>query len=1098
MAETPRIDTLSVVFTDVVGSTEIRSRLGDGDADRLFSEHDVMVETAIGAHRGALIKGLGDGFLATFGSAADAVGAAVAIQQGADAHSRQHPGRAFALRVGVSAGDVSVHDGDVFGTPVVEASRLCDAAVGGEILVAEVVRALARARTSAVFENMGELELRGLSDPLPACRVVWAPATVASGAPFPGLLVAGAVTDYVGRADVLSRLRASWRSAATGGCRAVLLTGEPGVGKTRTAAELARVAHEDGAPVLYGRCDEEMGIPYQPFVEALDFYTLHLAEPQLGRLGGELRRLLPELGERVAGLPDAVVTEARVEEYRLFESVGDWLIAASRRSGLVLVIDDAHWATKPTLLLLEHAIRAAGAADPPARLLVIATYRDTDVDRGHPLWSVLGDLRRLQGIERVVLEGLHADDVEELIRAAAGHDLDNDIRALARTLHAETEGNPFFLGEVVRHLIETGAVRREGDRWVVSDPSHVSLPEGVRDVVGRRMSRLSDAANTALSVASVVGRDWPLDVVAAVSGVEEDALLDAVDEAVRARIVEALDAQRYRFSHALVQETLYGELSAARRLRLHRRVAQALEQLRPGDVAALANHWQQVGPGGEDLRRAIRYTLAAGREAQQSRALALAETRYRQVIELDEDAPDINPAVLIDALIGLGECQRDQGELGYRETLLDASSRAQQAGDAQRLTAAVLANWRGVVSLVGEVDHPRLSLCERALESVGDAPSAARARLLAQLAAEVVFLGDNDRRVALADEAEALARRLGDERLLAEVLVRTSYAAVRVDRLEALLPRTQDAMRLADAAGDTVLRADTRMWASVARLWAGDVVGYREILAQALHIALQDGSPIQQWILRSVTLADTISRGQLGDAQQELDDVLALGERIGQPDAVQWWLAGAYSLAWVKGQVGDTADAAGAAAEQLPGLGIWHFGQAVALGRAGRLAEARAVLAAYPPSSYPLDSDSFPFVGYWGCATAAWLIGDAELGAFAAAGLEQHRGRWIHGYLSNWGPVQFSLGLAELASGRIDAGITDLEAAFGEAGAKGCAAIATVIGLDLATALTRRGAAGDIERARALLDAVRAAARDSGATGIGDSAERLAASISGG
>ena len=506
---------------------------------------------------------------ATFPAAADAVGAAVAIQQAVHHHNRtSSDDKSFAIRIGVSIGDVTTFEGDVLGTPVVEASRLCAAAAGAEILAAELVRMLARGRGGFAFEAVGELELKGLPDPVPACRVVWEPLTVSEargeGMPMPALLLGAPTIGYVGRTALLAELDAALHAAVGGGCRTVLLAGEPGIGKTRTAAEAARRAHDDGSIVLYGRCDEDLAVPYQPFVETLDFYTRECGAPELGRLPGELVRLIPDLGRRVADLPDAASSDPRSEEHRLFEAVASWLITASADSGLVLVLDDLHWAAQSTLQLLVHLIRGATAEGAGGRLLLIGTYRDTDIDRKHALSRVLADLRRLPGVERVAVDGLDADEVEAFAVETAGHELDEGLRRLAAEVHAETEGNPFFVGEVLRHLVETGVLRRQDDRWIAADGHTVDVPEGVRDVVGRRVGRLSPAANSALSAAAVIGREVTLDVVSAVTDLDDEALLDAVDEGVRARLLEETGVDEYRFSHALVRATLYEELSATR------------------------------------------------------------------------------------------------------------------------------------------------------------------------------------------------------------------------------------------------------------------------------------------------------------------------------------------------------------------------------------------------------------------------------------------------------------------------------------------------------------------------------------------------------
>ena len=523
-----------------------------------------------------------------------------------------------------------------------------------------------------------------------------------TGVPFPGLLAVGRSTSYIGREELLGQVEEAHQRAAAGACRAVLLCGEPGIGKTRTAAKVAQAAFADGAIVLYGRCDEEVGVPYQPFAEALDWYTSHVAEPVLGRHPGELIRLQPLLGSRVTGLPVPVSSDPRSEEYLLFEATRSWLVELSRQQPVVLVLDDLHWASKPVLLLLRHVLRAAVAEGDGVRLLVLGIYRDTELGRNHALAGVMADVRRLPGVAQLPMAGLSVAEVGELLSQAAGHALDEDGRRLAERLHAETEGNPFFVGEILRHLVETGTVRRHDDRWVVADRGMVAVPEGVRDVVGRRLGRLSAQANEVLSVAAVVGRDFDAELLTALHDLPEDSLLDSLDETVWAGLIQETGADRYRFAHVLIQVTLYEELSATRRRRLHRRVGEALEKLRPDDVVALAYHFSQAGPDGDGISRAVRYGLAAAEQALQARALGDAETRFHQVLGLLDGPATLGAPDRIAALCGLGEAQRDQGNLEFR-----TPARSRPAGPNVRRRCPAGAGGAGQLPRTAERDRRR-------------------------------------------------------------------------------------------------------------------------------------------------------------------------------------------------------------------------------------------------------------------------------------------------------------------------------------------------------------------------------------------------------
>ena len=1083
-----QVATRSVLFTDVVGSTEMRIRLGEDAADDVRRAHDKMLTEAVEAQGGNVVKGTGDGIHAAFESAADAVRGAVAVQQAVESFCRRNPDRSFAVRVGLSVGDVAAEAGDLYGVPVVEAARLCGTAAGGEILAADLIRALARGRVNNAFEPMGELLLKGLQDPVAACRVIWEPILDVSpeaadhSAPLPPALAAS-VTPYIGREALRERLRAEWEAVRAGDCRTVLLVGEPGVGKTRTAAELARQAFADGGLVLYGRCDEDLDVPYQTFVEALDHYARHAPAPVLGRLPGELTRLVPDLPTHVGHLPNAVASDPASEEYRLLEATASWLVDAARAAGgLVLVLDDVHWATKPTLLLMQHVVRVA--SDESAPILVLATYRDTDIDRDHPLPSVLADLRRLAGVDRLQVDNLTIDEVLALVEAAAGHDLDQPIQVLATVMYAETEGNPFFVGEVLRHLIETGAVRRDGDRWVVAEPDRVTIPEGVRDVIGRRLSRLPPVANDVLAIAAVLGREFDVELLLAVSDTAEPEALDALDQSVRARLLEETGVDEYRFAHALVRTTLYDELSATRRRRLHRRVADVLEKIRPDDVRALAHHCTQAGPDGGDISRALRYTLAAADQSLEARAFADAEDGFRAALDLLADGAHDGAAERAVALCGLGEAQRDQGIPEFRETLLEAGRRAAADDNLPLLQRAVLSNTRGYASIIGGVDPERVALIETALERTGIEPTELRARLLAQLALEIIFAGDPERTVATTEEAIALARELGDPALLGRILVLTRYTYSQGPAYRELLERSAEGQDLADTDGDPTMRVMARIFHSAARLTIGDFDGALAITHEAVAIAEADCSPLVQWATQANCVREPAFAGRLDEAEQLNMAVLERSNELGQSDGPEWCAAVAVGLMWLRGAAGVLADGARDFAERYPFNTGWRSAYAWLLCEAGRFEEARAVVADAQFDPTAMLAETWPFTATMQVALTSWHVQDEDLARRAIEALTPYRHCWCHYLLFVMAPVSWGLGAAHAAVGEYDAAVEFMTETLQRAQAKGGRAHAAVFGVDLAKVLLQRNANGDQARATEVLAEARAIAVEVGAAGV--------------
>jgi class 3 adenylate cyclase/DNA polymerase III delta prime subunit len=1101
VAVSRRVQTL--LFTDIVSSTDRLRELGDAAWASLLARHHEAIRTVLAAHRGREVNTAGDGFLARFEAPGSAVRAAAAAVAAVAVLGLE-------IRAGLHTGEVELEGDEIAGVGVHLAARVMAEADAGQVLVTSTVRELL-AGSGLGFVELGVRQLKGFAErwrlfaldlvTVPgdgqAEAVGWEPLAQGqgeAGVPFPGLLSVGRATAYVGREELLQRLEQARRQAAAGGCRAVLLCGEPGVGKTRTAAEVAQAAFAEGAIVLYGRCDEGMGGPYQPFAEALDWYAAHAPSPTLGRHPGELRRLQPLLGSRVAGLPAPVSSDPRSEEYLLFEATRSWLVELGRQRPVVLVFDDLHWASKPVLLLLLHMLRAAVADGDGVRLLVLGTYRDTELGRSHALAGLMADVRRLPGVEQLPMAGLSVTEVAELMSQAAGHELDDDGRRLAEGLHAETEGNPFFVGEVLRHLVEAGTVRRQADRWVVADGGALAVPEGVRDVVGQRLGRLSVQANQVLSVAAVLGRDFDVELLAELCANPEESLLDALDEAVQAGLVQETGADRYRFAHELVRTTLYEELSATRRRRLHRRVGEAIEKLRPEDVVALAHQFSQAGPEADVRSRAVRYGLAAAEQALRARALGDAEARFHQVLKLLEDRASVVASARIAALCGLGEAQRDQGNPEYRSTLLEAGRLAHASTDVPLLVRAALANSRGLPSVIGAVDADRVAITQAALGAVGPQPSAERARLVAQLANELCFVGDGQQRVALSDQAEGIARGLGDDGLLAWVLNRTSEAAFAPDRIERLVARGEEATRLSDATGDPAQRVLSRYYWSSALLAAGDLPAFRQVTEEMLAVS-SDAAPTLQWFAQISQARLALLDGRFEDARRINDDALSLAQALGEPDGAVWWGSIIVSLETLQGSAAAVVDAIGDFASQYPDWPVWSVVHAALLARLGRLQEAREVLARCSPDPDELISDVFPF---W-VSTLAWIpfyLDDARLAARAAATLRPYRGYWAHVYNAVVGPVTFHLALCAAATGDLDESVALFEESDQVLAGFGCLGLLPLFRLAYAEVLRRRGSDNDRRRAIQLLDQVRQGATALGAPKLVGEADELAAVIS--
>jgi tetratricopeptide (TPR) repeat protein len=644
----------------------------------------------------------------------------------------------------------------------------------------------------------------------------------------------------------------------------------------------------------------------------------------------------------------------------LFDAVAGLFSAASQHTPVVLVLDDLHWARAPELLLLKHLVRSAM----PLRLLVLATYRDSDLTRAHPLTAALADLRREAGVERLALHGLDEAGVVALLTAAAGHVLDEPGLVLARAIHRETEGSPLFVGEILRNLTESGAIFQEGDRWTYrGDVAALGIPEGIKEAIGRRLGRLPEATNKVLGVAAVIGRQFDVRLLAAIAVGGEDAVLDALDEAARAALVAEVpgEANRFAFSHALIRATLYEELGAARRARLHRKVGEALEALADVDpdtkIDELAYHWlaaTQVA----DAAKAIGYARRAGDRALTGLAFEEAAAHYERALGVLQPRGRDDELMRCDLLIATAEARRRSGHPQYRETVGTAVELARRIGDAERLAVAALASARsgGWMANANVVDEALIALYEEASAALGTSDSLLRARLLGQLATELVYTPHRERRHALSREAVEIARRLGDRSGLAQVMMLRLIAFCDPFTLAERLALTSELGALAVELGSSELAWNAAFHRAGALLESADIHGAERCLGEMERLATQLRQPFYTWFaaLGRATLA--ITRGA-ADAEAQALAAFEIGTAGGQPDAGHGF--GAH-LAFIRTQQGRTDEITSgvrALAEEMPHIHGWTVAFVLHCCETDRIAEAREAFAVMcgPRLEVPVD-----------------------------------------------------------------------------------------------------------------------------------------------
>lgn len=920
--------TVTILFTDMVGSTALASSLDPEAADLLRQNHFSLLRQALAASDGTEVKNLGDGLMAVFSSPSAAVSCAVGMQQVVEQDNRRSD-NPLGLRVGLSGGEVTIEDDDYFGDAVVEAARLCALCDGGQILTTEIVRHMAGRRSPHDFNNLGERELKGMPDPVAVCSIGWQPLADVAGIPLPERLQApaGSLFGFFGRKAEIAQLTESVKRTAEGAKPVAFLSGEPGIGKTSLSRQVARSAHEHGIPVLYGRCDEDLTISYQPFVEALVHLVVHADEALLtdhvAEHGGALLSLIPQLAKRIPGVTATQSADPDADQARLFGAVVALLASTASDRGMLMVVDDLHWADKATLQLLRHL---AGSTQLP-KFMVLGTYRDSELSSTHPLTDTLASLRREADVQRIDLVGLEDFEIIEMMEQVAGHEMNQDGVDLAHAVRRETEGNPFFTTEMLRHLGESGLVHQdEAGRWVASDDLYEEgLPQSVREVVGQRVDRLGEQTRKILSQAAVIGRDFDLTVLAAVSETDEDGLLDLVDEAVAAGILTEVEGvvDRYSFAHALTQHTLYEDLGATRRARVHRKTADALEHLYgaapTSHAAELARHFMAATKTADALK-ALTYSKMAGDEALVQAAPADALGWFRQALDLYLHVPS-DEVLHCDLLLGLGVAQRRTGDPAHRETLLEAAAIASADGDRDRLVTAAIANNRGAATASGLVDRDKIGVLERALDAVGPGDSAERARLLAILAIEVAWV-DVDRHDSAAADALEMVRRLDDPICFLQVVGQVWIDSTAPETVDARLSDLAVAVSLAEEIGDLKAGFEAHRGRAMACLQGGERAGIDLHLEQAEVLGERLGEPFERWSASSARSMHSLLIGDTDRSEREAQHALAVaGQAV--PEAMAAYGSQLKDIYRVSGQwteLQGMAELMAAAAVANPGL----------------------------------------------------------------------------------------------------------------------------------------------------------------------------------
>ena len=745
------------------------------------------------------------------------------------------------------------------------------------------------------------------------------------------------------------------------GLQGVVLSGEPGVGKSRVIAEFCRLAHDRGARVLYGRCEHDAGAPYQAFAQAV--------RPLAGDARGQAAIAwlfgpaeqpaeaapppLPKVGDRIRRIDAAV----------------EVLFGTSQSTPTVLAVEDLHWIDEGSLLAFARV--AQRLTDAP--LLMLGTYRSgvPGGDAG-PFGGRLTELVATGAVREIELGGLDEAGVATLVEAVRGEAPSNDVVA---HLHQATAGNPLFVVEMLRSA-PPGRLTAEA---LGADPRG-GLTQ-VREVISARVATLAPSVSDALTVAAVMGREFSQSSLDAVTGLGESALKVGMAAAAESGMVRPSPAREgeFAFRHALIREALYDGLDEARRAQLHLKVADVLERNAPENLTAVAHHLLSAGAVG-DLTRAVDRSMEAGRRAMAMLAYEDAAGIYERARTALDAAEEWHTERRCDVLLTLGDANWKAGRFDRaREAYRAAADLAMEIGAPARLARAAL-GMGGPFTSAGEVDDELILTLEEALDALDEWDSPLRARVLGKLADALTFSGSQDEKRRLAHEAVVMARRVGEAEALSDVLRNTTWAMWHSDDLEERLAMTQEIAALAIQCGESATAAQAYGWRTAACLESGDAEKAEEAFQAICRLADELREPYVLWAAGLQRARRALMAGELDEGEALAQEALAMGHET--PNAAQGFGVQLLTIRWSQGRLGELAPAVEGFAARYPRIFAWQCAKSWVLAEAGRLDEAAALLREAARGEFSqLPNDMFRLTGLTVAGEAARIVGDVEVAA---------------------------------------------------------------------------------------------------------------------
>jgi DNA-binding SARP family transcriptional activator len=877
---------------------------------------------------------------------------------------------------------------------------------------------------------------------------------------------------FIGRQSELEMARQARQRAAAGEQLLMLVTGEPGIGKTRLTAEIAHKCDAAGDLVVHGRWDEEPLCPYQAFREAFGRYALRVPNvvgADIGSLAPVLARIVPEVLEG-QGAPASERAGAEGDRYEVFEAVNRWIRAIAGRRRLVLVLDDMHWADRPSLLLLEYLLRSTT----PAPVLVVATYRQTDANVTGWFSESLAGIRRTTAVENIALGGLSTAETQELLEAAIGRSLSDPEATGAANLQRHTGGNPFFLQEVVRDLREAG---RSLEAWSVANAEELLLPERMRDVVHWRLRQLSDVCMRVLSAASALGEEFDIGTVGEAIECDEETLLVALDEARLAGVVveSSREFDTHRFIHAVVRQALYHELGLSRRTRLHRQLGQTLEARYGADAhrhaGELAHHFF-LGASAGGVNDALRYLRLAADDAIQQVAYEAAADHLARALALVSDYRASDDVERCRLLVAIGKACVQAGRSGEaNQHFLEAFELAQRC-DRSDLLAEAAIGYGGVLPAGSEPNHKARELLDTALAELPIEDSRTRALVLGRLAQLGHFDLPRSQRQQLADDAVEMARRLGEPATLAAVLGNRYWALDGPDDIERQIAMALEIRELGNRTGDREVLLHGLKCELHARFELGDFVASRGVAADLGELAGQIQQP--EYLRLDYMWESLVAgiEGRYADAEANAAQAAAILERTEHPQLHALYVGLSLPWRWLQGRMEDLSlllelGKTGRASPGETALMAWVASEI------GQRDQARILLAGLAPDAVAGGDRNFH---WWflmvGLAQSALNLADHEWAARLydlIAPYADHNCRG--GQATFLGAASMQLGALSLLLERSEVAVQHLESALARHDEMGARPFAAMTENLLAAALRTPGAHHDEARADRLEDA---------------------------